>query len=52
MFRSRLGHFLSMGMQYHIVHHLYPNIPNHLTKNAYHDMRDVPAARGVDVRAL
>ena len=52
VFRSRLGHFLSMGMQYHIVHHLYPNIPNHLTKYAYHDMRDVLAARGVDVRPL
>jgi beta-carotene hydroxylase len=52
VFKSIWGHVLSMGMQTHIVHHLYPNIPNHRTKPAYFEMRDVLAARGVDVSPL
>jgi beta-carotene hydroxylase len=47
-----MGHVLSMGMESHIVHHLYPNIPNHRTRAAYREMRDVLAARGVDVSPL
>jgi beta-carotene hydroxylase len=52
IFKSRLGHIMSMGMQTHLVHHLYPNIPSHLTKPAYYEMRDILAARGVDVSPL
>jgi beta-carotene hydroxylase len=52
VFKSRLGHVLSMAMETHIVHHLYPNIPNHRTRAAYREMRDVLAARGVDTSAL
>jgi len=52
VFKSRLGHVLSMGMQYHIVHHLYPGIPNHRTKPAYYALRRVLAERGVDVSPL
>jgi beta-carotene hydroxylase len=52
VFKSRLGHVLSMGMQYHLVHHLYPGIPNHRTKPAYYALRSVLAARGVDVSPL
>jgi beta-carotene hydroxylase len=52
VFRSRLGHVMSMGMQYHVVHHLYPGIPNHRTKPAYFAMRHILAARGVDVAPL
>ena len=52
VFKSRLGHVLSMGMESHIVHHLYPNIPNHRTRAAYREMRGVLAARGVDVSPL
>jgi beta-carotene hydroxylase len=52
VFKSRLGHVLSMGMQYHIVHHLYPGIPNHRTRPAYYALRDVLKARGVDVSPL
>jgi beta-carotene hydroxylase len=52
VFKSRLGHILSMGMESHIVHHLYPSIPNHRTKAAYFEMRDLLAARGVDVTPL
>lgn len=51
-FRSSLGNILSLGMQYHVVHHLYPNIPIHRTRPAYYEMREILAARGVDVRAL
>jgi beta-carotene hydroxylase len=52
IFRSSLGHTLSLGMQYHLIHHLYPNIPIHRTKPAYHEMRDILAARGVDTSPL
>lgn len=52
VFRSRLGHVLSMCMETHIVHHLYPNIPNHRTRRAYREMREILAARGVDTSAL
>jgi beta-carotene hydroxylase len=49
VYKSKLGHILSMGTQYHLVHHLYPNIPTHRTQAAYYEMRDILAARGVDV---
>ena len=52
VFKSRLGHVMSIGMQYHIVHHLYPEVPNHLTKYAYREMRPILMARGVDCSAL
>jgi beta-carotene hydroxylase len=52
VFKSKLGHILSMGMQYHLIHHLYPNIPHHRLKAAYYDMRPILAARGVDVSPL
>lgn len=52
VFKSRLGHVMSMCMETHIVHHLYPNIPNHRTRRAYFEMRDILAARGVDVARL
>lgn len=52
IFKSRLGHVLSMGMETHLVHHLYPSIPNHRTRAAYFAMKDVLKARGVNVSAL
>lgn len=52
VFKSRVGHILSMGMQYHIVHHLYPGIPNHRTKEAYYALKPILKARGVDVSPL
>ena len=52
LFKSRLGHVMSMAMETHLVHHLYPSIPNHRTRSAYREMRDILAARGVDVSAL
>jgi beta-carotene hydroxylase len=50
-FKSRWGHWISMGMQFHAIHHLYPKIPNHRTKPAYFAMKDVLARRGMDVSA-
>lgn len=52
VFKSRLGHVLSMCMETHIVHHLYPNIPNHRTRAAYFALKPVLAARGVDISKL
>ncbi len=52
VFKSRLGHVLSMGMETHLAHHLYPNIPNHRTRAAYRALKPVLEARGVDVARL
>ena len=52
IFRSRLGHVLSMGMETHLVHHLYPGIPNHKTKAAYFALKPILKLRGVDVSGL
>ena len=51
-FKSQLGNILSMGMQYHIIHHLYPRIPLHLTPAAYRDLKPILARRGCDLGAL
>ncbi len=41
-------HVMSMGMETHIVRHLYPNtIPNHRTRPAYHALQPILDARGV-----
>lgn len=44
--KSAVGNIGSMGMQFHIVHHLHPYIPLHLTPAAYHEMRPILEARG------
>ena len=51
-FRSRLGNLFSAGMQYHIVHHLYPRIPLSRTPAAYRDLRPILARRGCELGAL
>lgn len=51
-FRSILGNIGSMGMQYHIIHHLHPRIPLYRTPRAYWEMKPVLEARGCDVNAL
>lgn len=45
-FRSRLGNVLSLGMQYHIVHHLHPRIPLDRNPAAYRELRPILEARG------
>ena len=44
--RSAVGNIGSMGMQYHIVHHLHPYIPLSRTPTAYREMRPILEARG------
>lgn len=51
IFKSSVGSVLSMWIEFHLIHHLYPNIPMHLTKKAYFEMKPVLKARGVDVSA-
>ncbi|MFA7603061.1 MAG: fatty acid desaturase [Novosphingobium sp.] len=52
IFRSRLGRVLTFETETHLVHHLYPNIPNHRTRAAYFALKPILAARGVDVSPL
>ena len=51
-FRSMLGNIGSMGMQYHIVHHLYPRIPLYRTPRAYREMRPILERMGCEVSEL
>lgn len=44
--KSKVGNLGSMGMQFHIVHHLHPYIPLHLTPAAYWEMKPILEARG------
>jgi beta-carotene hydroxylase len=52
IFRSRLGRHLSFETETHLIHHMYPNIPNHKTRAAYFALKPILAERGVDVSAL
>ena len=47
--RSKVGNVLSMGMQYHVVHHLYPTIPLTKTPAAYRELLPILRARGVRI---
>ena len=47
--RSKVGNVLSMGMQYHVVHHLYPTIPLTKTPAAYRELLPILKARGVRI---
>lgn len=51
-FRSILGNIGSMGMQYHIIHHLHPRIPLYRTPMAYWEMKPILKARGCEVDRL
>lgn len=51
-FKSVVGNIGSMGMQYHIIHHLYPRIPLMRTPAAYWALRPVLETRGCDVAGL
>lgn len=50
--RSHVGNIGSMGMQFHIIHHLHPRIPLYRTPQAYWEMRPILEARGCDVADL
>lgn len=51
-FTSIFGNIGSMGMQYHIVHHLHPRIPLYRTPRAYWELKPVLEARGCPVDEL
>ncbi len=51
-FKSRFGNVVSMGMQYHIVHHLYPRIPLSLTPAAYRELKPILQRRGCELGEL
>lgn len=51
-FRSAVGNVLSMGMQFHIIHHLHPRIPLMRTPRAYYEMREILEARGCRMDGL
>lgn len=51
-FKSIFGNIGSSGMQYHIVHHLYPNIPLNLNPAAYRALRPILEERGCDLGGL
>lgn len=51
VFSSRWGDLVSSYMGYHLVHHLYPRIPLHLTRPAFHALRPILVLRGVDCSA-
>jgi beta-carotene hydroxylase len=51
-FKSRFGNLVSLGMQYHIIHHLYPRIPLALTPAAYREMKPILERRECDLGRL
>ena len=51
-FKSYMGNILSAGMQYHIVHHLYPRIPLSLTPAAYRALKPILQRKDCELGAL
>lgn len=51
-FRSLVGNLGSMGMQFHIIHHLHPRIPLLRTPAAFYALKPVLEARGCEVGGL
>ena len=51
-FKSKLGNIMSMGMQFHIIHHLYPRIPLALTPAAYWELKPILEKRGCELGTL
>jgi beta-carotene hydroxylase len=51
-FKSLVGNIGSMGMQFHIIHHLHPRIPLMRTPKAYWAMRPILEARKCDLSGL
>ncbi len=45
--KSPVGTVLSMGMEYHVIHHLFPRIPLFQTGPAYWEMRELLEKRGI-----
>ena len=50
--KSKVGNWGSMWMQFHIVHHLHPYIPLTRTPAAFWEMKPILEARGCDLGEL
>ncbi len=50
--KSKVGNWGSMWMQFHIVHHLHPYIPLTRTPAAFWEMKPILEARGCDIGEL
>ena len=51
-FRSLVGNIGSMGMQFHVIHHLHPRIPLMKTPAAFYALRPVLEARNCPIEGL
>ncbi len=51
-FKSLVGNLGSSGMQYHIVHHLYPTIPLYKTPAAFRALQPILEEQGCDLGGL
>ena len=51
-FKSHMGNIFSSGMQFHVVHHLYPRIPLMQTPAAFREMRPLLLRRGCDLHGM
>jgi beta-carotene hydroxylase len=51
-FKSAVGHYGSSGMQYHLIHHLYPTIPLHRHRAAYRALLPMLEQQGCDLGGL
>ena len=40
-FKAKIGTILTMGMEYHIIHHLHPSIPLNLNPQAYRALKPI-----------
>ena len=45
--RSPVGTLLTLWMEYHVIHHLFPKIPLLDTPRAWWEMRDLLEERGI-----
>ena len=50
--RSPVGTILSSGMEYHLVHHLFPSIPLNKTPAAYRELKPLLEAEGASLNGL
>lgn len=51
-FKSKLGNIASLGMQYHLIHHLYPTIPLNRHPAVFREMRENLLAQGCELGGL
>lgn len=50
--KSPVGTILSVGMEYHLVHHLFPAIPLNRTPAAYRELKPLLEEQGVSLNGL